>query len=493
MKSLSTRCDAVVLYGLFALGLAVMFLFALVPHRASAAEVTLTTVTSTSTPVYTNTGLATTTRATTGDTVQYQLTLSGTPLIDPQINIFSMGSTTMSGSGANWYYSTTTASNWTESAVTFRISVGGTTGAEATTTVTQASLTGANVTFDKTGPTLSSVAWNDVDGSTEFSATDTLTLTFNETMATTTITSGNVDTTLALSGSHTFGTSPTVAWNTAGTVLTLTLGTSPTLATADTVDPTTAVKDAIGIADATAAPVTITDDVSPGNPTGLTDSTLKSSIRIILVSGGSTDIRYTTNGTTPTCSVGTSYSDSGEFTISETSTLKAIGCDDAGNYSSVVSAVYTITSGSGGSSGGGAGRAATPAVPASRASGLSSSQITSVLNVLTSFGADSATIAKVQAALARASSNGSVTNAGVGVFTSNLQVGSIGSEVKLLQQFLNAHGYPVATSGPGSAGNETATFGGATKAALIKYQKAKGITPAVGYFGPVTRAAANAE
>jgi peptidoglycan hydrolase-like protein with peptidoglycan-binding domain len=61
--------------------------------------------------------------------------------------------------------------------------------------------------------------------------------------------------------------------------------------------------------------------------------------------------------------------------------------------------------------------------------------------------------------------------------------------VLALQKYLNAHGYTVATSGPGSVGNETTTFGPATKAALIKFQKANNITPASGYFGPLTRAA----
>ena len=64
-----------------------------------------------------------------------------------------------------------------------------------------------------------------------------------------------------------------------------------------------------------------------------------------------------------------------------------------------------------------------------------------------------------------------------------------GEDVKALQQWLNANGYRVAESGPGSPGNETSKFGGATRAALIKFQKAMGITPAVGYFGPKTRAA----
>jgi len=65
--------------------------------------------------------------------------------------------------------------------------------------------------------------------------------------------------------------------------------------------------------------------------------------------------------------------------------------------------------------------------------------------------------------------------------------------VKALQEFLNAKGYTVSKSGAGSLGNETTRFGAATKAALIKYQKAKGITPAVGYFGPKTRTAVEAD
>jgi len=79
----------------------------------------------------------------------------------------------------------------------------------------------------------------------------------------------------------------------------------------------------------------------------------------------------------------------------------------------------------------------------------------------------------------------------VRAFKENLTTGSLGEEVKALQEYLNAHGYTVASSGPGSAGNETTRFGAATKAAVIKYQKAKGITPAVGYFGPKTRETMN--
>jgi len=69
----------------------------------------------------------------------------------------------------------------------------------------------------------------------------------------------------------------------------------------------------------------------------------------------------------------------------------------------------------------------------------------------------------------------------------NLTVGMTGNDVKILQVWLNTHGYLVALSGPGSLGNETTIFGGLTRVALAKFQANVGISPAVGYFGPITR------
>jgi hypothetical protein len=77
------------------------------------------------------------------------------------------------------------------------------------------------------------------------------------------------------------------------------------------------------------------------------------------------------------------------------------------------------------------------------------------------------------------------------VFKKDLKVGMTDSDVKQLQKFLNTHGYKVAKTGPGSPGKETDYFGSATKAALIKFQKANKIYPASGRFGPLTRAAVN--
>ncbi|MEK7089531.1 MAG: peptidoglycan-binding domain-containing protein, partial [Patescibacteria group bacterium] len=62
----------------------------------------------------------------------------------------------------------------------------------------------------------------------------------------------------------------------------------------------------------------------------------------------------------------------------------------------------------------------------------------------------------------------------------NLSLGAVGSEVKMLQQFLNTNGFMVTASGPGSSGNETTRFGPATKSALAKYQASVGVSPARG-------------
>jgi len=79
-----------------------------------------------------------------------------------------------------------------------------------------------------------------------------------------------------------------------------------------------------------------------------------------------------------------------------------------------------------------------------------------------------------------------------GQFTKDLSTGMDDPQVKLLQVYLNAHGFPVAASGAGSPGKETTFFGGMTTLALRRFQTKQGISPALGYFGPKTRAFCNA-
>ncbi len=85
------------------------------------------------------------------------------------------------------------------------------------------------------------------------------------------------------------------------------------------------------------------------------------------------------------------------------------------------------------------------------------------------------------------------------LFTRNLQLNTRHSDVLKLQQYLNAQGFKIAASGPGSPGNETNFFGRLTSNALIKFQEAHaveilkptGLKRGTGYFGPSTRAFVN--
>jgi peptidoglycan hydrolase-like protein with peptidoglycan-binding domain len=84
-----------------------------------------------------------------------------------------------------------------------------------------------------------------------------------------------------------------------------------------------------------------------------------------------------------------------------------------------------------------------------------------------------------------------ITNVGISTFTRSLTLGSTGLDVKNLQIFLNSKGFIVSFTGVGSKGFETSYFGPATQKAVIKFQIANGITPAVGFFGPLTMKAVN--
>lgn len=95
-----------------------------------------------------------------------------------------------------------------------------------------------------------------------------------------------------------------------------------------------------------------------------------------------------------------------------------------------------------------------------------------------------AMIAQLQAQIA--GQGGSTTGASM-MFTSDLTIGSTGSEVTALQQWLVQKGYLTMP-----AGVAYGYFGTLTQSALAKYQAEAGISPAAGYFGPITRAKVNA-
>ena len=73
-------------------------------------------------------------------------------------------------------------------------------------------------------------------------------------------------------------------------------------------------------------------------------------------------------------------------------------------------------------------------------------------------------------------------------FTRNLDKGDEGPDVQCLQKFLNGAGYAIASSGGGAPGHETTTLGDKTAQAVAKWQKANGLSPAIGYFGAQSRA-----
>ncbi len=101
-----------------------------------------------------------------------------------------------------------------------------------------------------------------------------------------------------------------------------------------------------------------------------------------------------------------------------------------------------------------------------------------------------ATIQSLQSQLAGVSGGTSVSTGYT--FNTNLTMGSTGTDVMNLQKVLNMSAdTQVAASGVGSTGNESSYFGALTRSAVIKFQNKYGITPAVGYVGPVTRAKLN--
>jgi hypothetical protein len=77
------------------------------------------------------------------------------------------------------------------------------------------------------------------------------------------------------------------------------------------------------------------------------------------------------------------------------------------------------------------------------------------------------------------------------IFNNNLKIGNLNQDIKELQKYLNNDDFILAKVSFGSLGKETTYFGRLTRAALIKFQKANKITPAVGFFGPITRGVIN--
>ena len=89
--------------------------------------------------------------------------------------------------------------------------------------------------------------------------------------------------------------------------------------------------------------------------------------------------------------------------------------------------------------------------------------------------------AAAMAALGGTSTTTSTTSCGS--YTRDLTLGSTGADVVALQSFLESKGHLTIP-----AGTSKGYFGALTQSALAKYQAAVMISPAAGYFGPMTRA-----
>jgi hypothetical protein len=197
--------------------------------------------------------------------------------------------------------------------------------------------------------------------------------------------------------------------------------------------------------------------------------TYTTSQSVTLSSSGSLSIRYTTDGTAPTCTTGTVYTTA--IGVTTTLTINAIACYANNASSGVASYVYTIsapgtTSGSSGGGGGGGGSSFfAPFVAA-----------TTTTSTTTLINSGSFVVAT--------STRGQVLGVSTVVFNINLRQGMRGKDVLELQKFLIAQGFLKIVT-------PTINFGPATKAALIAFQKKNNIVPASGFFGPLTRTVVN--
>ena len=92
-----------------------------------------------------------------------------------------------------------------------------------------------------------------------------------------------------------------------------------------------------------------------------------------------------------------------------------------------------------------------------------------------------AQIAALQAQIAALSGTSSTAPAGACTFTRSLTMGVRGDDVTCLQTYLESGGYFTYTGAKGY-------FGNITKSAVAAWQAANGVSPAVGYFGSISRA-----
>ena len=205
-----------------------------------------------------------------------------------------------------------------------------------------------SIVLDTAAPALSTAVYTDVDSSGTVNSGDRVVFTFNDEMLTSTVTSTNVATSLLLSAGS-YGTGPTVSWNTTGTICTVALGTSPTIVFGTTVNPASSVTDTAGNADNSSA-ITISGLLNVLASVSITPATAIGTVGTAM-SQSFTASALSTVGTTMTSSCTFTWSISpttGRGSLSSTSgttatyTLPATGVT-AGTATIMVTAVKTGT------------------------------------------------------------------------------------------------------------------------------------------------------
>jgi len=242
----------------------------------------------------------------------------------PTLTISAVGATYMafSGNGTTW-------SDWVAYATTystFNITTGaGCTTGDGTKTVyakfkntagTVFEECNDTITYDTTGPKLSTAVYTDVNSSGTVNMGDTITFTFDEKMLTSTVTSANVTTSLPLSAGS-YGIGATITWDTTLKNCIVTLGTSPTIASGTTVNPASTVTDAAGNADISSA-VTITGFTSSALASVTISPASKSYTEGDITTTTFTAVAVNGSGTNITSSCTFTWSESGLGTISAT-------------------------------------------------------------------------------------------------------------------------------------------------------------------------------
>lgn len=274
------------------------------------------------------------TLATAGDVVTLSFTVDVVSLITPSVTIAGRPATVVSGASNSWTAFTTMLSTDTEGVVEFSAEIGNVLGT-ATSTVTGIT-EGSDVTFfvDTIAPVIASHP----DVTAEATGISGATVTYTNPDVTDSNSAASVSCT-PISGSL------FVLGNT-------TVNCTASDPTGNTAVPTLFVVHIVGLVP-TASPIA---------------GTYTSAQSVTLSASGSSNIRYTTDGSVPSCTSGNTFS--AAISVDSSQTLQAISCYGSGDEffsSGVASFEYTINipapTPSGGGGGGGSGESLYPVAP----------------------------------------------------------------------------------------------------------------------------------